>query len=62
MRILSLVIVVFLVADVYGRKKKWLKHPSIVVLKKNTGEVKEIPTEGLKHPFNNTTTNNNDFI
>ncbi|CAB4003095.1 Hypothetical predicted protein [Paramuricea clavata] len=45
MRILSLIIVLFLVADVYGRKKKWLKHPSIVVLKKNTGEVKEIPTE-----------------
>ena len=46
MKILFLIILVFLVNDVYGRKKKWLKHPSIVVLKKNTGEVKEISTEG----------------
>lgn len=45
MRILPLVFVVLLAADVYGRTK-WLKHPSIVVLKKNTGEVKEIATEG----------------
>lgn len=48
MRILifSVVIFAFLGTDVSGKKKKWLKHPSIVVLKKNTGEVKEIPTEG----------------
>ena len=45
MRILPLVFVVLLAADVYGRTK-WLKHPSIVVLKKNTGQIKEIPTEG----------------
>ena len=45
MRILSLAFLVVFAADVYGRKK-WLKHPSIVVVKKNSGQIKEIPTEG----------------
>lgn len=53
MRVLSAVLLIFLISDVCGRKKKWLKHPNIVVFKKNTGKVKEIPTEGEYLVYNN---------
>ncbi|XP_028394107.1 uncharacterized protein LOC114518330 [Dendronephthya gigantea] len=45
MRVLSAFLLIFLISDVCGRKKKWLKHPNVVVFKKNAGKVKEIPTE-----------------